>query len=67
MSYSVRVQSPRGRAERGYPLSLLFCDLDHFKGYNDRLGHVAGDREMRAVAGVLLRSIRQVDLAARYG
>ena len=56
----------RGR-EQGRPLSLLFCDLDHFKGYNDRLGHVAGDKALRAVAGVLLHSIRQVDLAARYG
>ena len=53
--------------EQGRPLSLLFCDLDHFKGYNDRLGHVAGDKALRAVAGVLLHSIRQVDLAARYG
>jgi len=53
--------------EQGRPLSLLFCDLDHFKGYNDRLGHVAGDKALRAVAGVVLRSIRQVDLAARYG
>ena len=53
--------------EQGRTLSLLFCDLDHFKGYNDRLGHVAGDKALRAVAGVLLHSIRQVDLAARYG
>jgi len=53
--------------DQGRPLSLLFCDLDHFKGYNDRLGHVAGDKALRAVAGVLLHSIRQFDLAARYG
>ena len=54
-------------ADQGRPLSLLFCDLDRFKGYNDRLGHVAGDKALRAVAGVILHSIRQVDLAARYG
>jgi diguanylate cyclase (GGDEF)-like protein len=54
-------------AEQGRQLSLLFCDLDRFKGYNDRLGHVAGDKALRAVAGVVLHSIRQVDLAARYG
>jgi diguanylate cyclase (GGDEF)-like protein len=54
-------------AEQDRPLSLLFCDLDRFKGYNDRLGHVAGDKALRAVAGVVLQSIRQVDLAARYG
>jgi diguanylate cyclase (GGDEF)-like protein len=54
-------------AEQDRPLSLLFCDLDRFKRYNDRLGHVAGDKALRAVAGVILHSIRQVDLAARYG
>ena len=54
-------------AEQGRPLALLFCDLDHFKDYNDRFGHTAGDEALRAVANVLLRSVRQVDLAARYG
>ena len=54
-------------AEQGRPLSLLFCDLDHFKRYNDRFGHSAGDEALRAVSNVLLRSVRQVDLAARYG
>jgi len=53
--------------EIGHQLALLFCDLDHFKGYNDRLSHTAGDRALRAVSGVLLRSVRQVDLAPRYG
>jgi diguanylate cyclase (GGDEF)-like protein len=53
--------------EVGHPLALLFCDLDHFKEYNDRLGHTAGDHALRAVSGVLLHSVRQVDLAARYG
>jgi diguanylate cyclase (GGDEF)-like protein len=57
-----------GACEQDRLLSLLFCDLDHFnKGDNDRLGHIAGDKTQRAVAGVLLHSIRQVDLAARYG
>ena len=54
-------------AELDSPLALLFCDLDHFKDYNDRLGHTAGDRALRAVSSVLLRCIRHVDLAARYG
>jgi diguanylate cyclase (GGDEF)-like protein len=54
-------------ADQGHPLSLLFCDLDRFKSYNDCLGHVAGDKALRAVAAVILHSIRQVDLAARYG
>jgi diguanylate cyclase (GGDEF)-like protein len=54
-------------AEQGRPLALLFCDLDRFKDYNDRFGHTAGDEALRAVANVLLHSVRQVDLAARYG
>jgi diguanylate cyclase (GGDEF)-like protein len=54
-------------AEQGRPLALLFCDLDHFKDFNDRFGHTAGDEALRGVANVLLRSVRQVDLAARYG
>ena len=52
----------------GQPLSLLMIDLDHFKRYNDRLGHQAGDEALRAVAHSLLDSIRRPpDLAARYG
>jgi len=53
--------------EIGHPLALLFRDLDHFKSYNDRCGHTAGDRALRAVSGVMLRSVCHVDLAARYG
>jgi len=56
-----------GATEIGHPLALLFCDLDHFTGYNDRLGHTTGDRALRTVSDVLLRSVRQGDLAARYG
>ena len=53
--------------EQGKPLSLLFCDIDRFKDYNDTHGHLAGDEALRAIANVLLRSLRQIDLAARYG
>jgi diguanylate cyclase (GGDEF)-like protein len=53
--------------EQGSPLSLLFGDLDHFKQFNDALGHSAGDRALRNVAQVFEQSLRRVDLAARYG
>ena len=50
------------------PISLLLADIDHFKAYNDRYGHQAGDEALKAVAGVLSRFARRpLDLAARYG
>jgi diguanylate cyclase (GGDEF)-like protein len=50
------------------PLSLIFCDVDHFKKYNDRYGHQAGDRCLQQVAKVIHASLlRSGDLAARYG
>jgi diguanylate cyclase (GGDEF)-like protein len=50
------------------PIALLFGDLDHFKAFNDRYGHQAGDEALKAVAGVLARFARRpLDLAARYG
>ncbi|MGZ4199562.1 MAG: diguanylate cyclase, partial [Thermoleophilia bacterium] len=54
-------------AERQGELTLLFCDLDHFKQFNDRFGHSAGDAALRGVAQIIEGSIRHVDLAARYG
>ena len=49
------------------PLSLLICDVDHFKLYNDRYGHQAGDDCLRTVAQALSRGRRSIDLVARYG
>ncbi len=57
------------RARRnGQPLSLLMCDVDFFKTYNDSLGHQAGDLCLKKVAAVLTEQLkRPADLAARYG
>jgi diguanylate cyclase (GGDEF)-like protein len=50
------------------PIALLLADIDHFKAFNDRYGHQAGDEAMKAVAGTLSRFARRpLDLAARYG
>ena len=53
--------------EQEQPLSVLFCDLDHFKQFNDRNGHSAGDAALREVAHIIEQSMRSIDLAARYG
>ncbi len=49
------------------PLSVAMIDLDHFKEYNDRHGHVAGDTLLRSIAALLVSNIRGQDLVVRYG
>ena len=52
----------------GAPLSLVVLDVDHFKLYNDTLGHSAGDACLQAVAQAIgAHALRSTDLAARYG
>ena len=50
------------------PLSLILCDVDYFKRYNDRYGHLAGDVCLKKVAQAVNQTVRRpADLAARYG
>lgn len=50
------------------PLSLVFCDVDYFKQYNDSYGHLAGDRCLKVIARAIDFQVRrQGDLLARYG
>jgi GGDEF domain-containing protein len=64
-----RVDQEIARARRyGTPVSLLMIDMDDFKAFNDRHGHLAGDAVLRQTAGVLRSELRhQLDVAARYG
>ncbi len=58
----------RGMRERGDALSVLMLDVDYFKQYNDRYGHLQGDECLRLIAAALLRSVRREnDVVARYG
>jgi diguanylate cyclase (GGDEF)-like protein len=56
----------RSRREQGI-VSILICDLDHFKQVNDVHGHLVGDEVLRQVASRLLSSVRTYDKVGRYG
>ena len=64
-----RLEHEIARARRyATPVSLLMIDLDDFKAFNDRNGHLAGDAVLRGLAAVLQSELRQsLDVAARYG
>jgi len=49
------------------PVSLIMIDVDYFKSFNDKFGHVAGDRVLSAVAHILGKQFRPRDLLVRYG
>ena len=53
--------------DSGRPLAVMLVDIDHFKGFNDKHGHLVGDAVLRGVGQILAESMREMDLLARYG
>jgi diguanylate cyclase (GGDEF)-like protein len=67
-AFDERLVTELALAERyDRPVSLVMIDLDHFKTFNDELGHAAGDRILTSVARLLDDTKRAGDLVARYG
>lgn len=65
------IQQLQLRVERarqaGTPVSLVLIDIDDFKQFNDRFGHLVGDEVLRAVGQLVRQNVRRTDVAARYG
>jgi len=62
------LQAELARCERKKKhLSLMLLDIDHFKKINDTMGHQAGDDGIRSLAEVMTHSLRDYDIAFRYG
>jgi diguanylate cyclase (GGDEF)-like protein len=67
-TFQVKLSEMIARAERsGRNLTMVLCDIDHFKSVNDTYGHPVGDVVLKRVAKVLASSVRAVDMVARYG
>ena len=63
-----RLKDELARSERHvHPMSLIMLDLDGFKNCNDTLGHLFGDKILKDIAETLLKTIRSMDVIARYG
>jgi diguanylate cyclase (GGDEF)-like protein len=50
-----------------YPISLIMLDIDHFKDYNDKYGHLVGDQVLRSLAETVQHTIKNTDLFGRWG
>ncbi|MBU0588383.1 MAG: sensor domain-containing diguanylate cyclase [Gammaproteobacteria bacterium] len=67
-SFDNFMNTESSRTERSHvPFALLMIDVDHFKSFNDELGHVTGDAILQKIASLIQSQARTYDLAARYG
>jgi diguanylate cyclase (GGDEF)-like protein len=66
--FSIRLEEEVSRYRRfNHPVSVVLLDLDAFKAVNDDLGHGAGDETLRAMAEILLKQSRGINVICRYG
>jgi diguanylate cyclase (GGDEF)-like protein len=66
--FSIRLEEEVSRYRRfNHPVSVVLLDLDGFKAVNDDLGHAAGDETLRAMADILLKQSRGINVICRYG
>lgn len=65
--YTVLLDRMEESAFTEKPLSVIMCDIDHFKIFNDTYGHSCGDEVLKSVAKLIQNQTRSVDVAARYG
>jgi len=66
-AFDEAVKSALNAVAEGETVSLLICDIDHFKKFNDSWGHQTGDQVLRLVASCLSENTKGRDTAARYG
>jgi len=53
--------------ERADSFALAVCDVDHFKAYNDRLGHLSGDQALKTISAIVRTALREGDIGYRFG
>ncbi len=67
-AYDQYIHNELARFKRyGSPFVLVVWDVDRFKSVNDQYGHVAGDKVLKIIAGIIAENTRETDIAARYG